>query len=215
MRKAIREFVEHYHAERNHQGIGNRLIIPLKTPAKTTGTVQSVRGWEVCSTTTIAKPHDEKPDGRPPFEHDSCLSITLDSPLRTALRYDSDQTPGMLLDVKRLLLLLELSLSAASVLLSLGAPGFGPCWCSQLDESSPSHSSAGFITDTNDEPLDRFGPTPSTPGLTQRVSHSRRTPFFKTITEKDGESLGQNGIWPSGPSGGLFCAQRSFRRDSQ
>jgi hypothetical protein len=33
LRKAIREFVEHYHAERNHQGLGNRLIIPLKTPA--------------------------------------------------------------------------------------------------------------------------------------------------------------------------------------
>ncbi|MCI0627058.1 MAG: transposase [Acidobacteria bacterium] len=41
LRKAIREFVEHYHAERNHQGLGNRLIIPLKTLAKTIGTVQS------------------------------------------------------------------------------------------------------------------------------------------------------------------------------
>jgi hypothetical protein len=41
LRKAIREFVEHYHAERNHQGLGNRLIIPLKTPAETTGIVQS------------------------------------------------------------------------------------------------------------------------------------------------------------------------------
>ena len=30
LRKAIREFVEHHHAERNHQGLGNRLIIPLK-----------------------------------------------------------------------------------------------------------------------------------------------------------------------------------------
>jgi len=41
LRKAIREFVEHYHAERNHQGLGNRLILPLKTPAKTIGAVQS------------------------------------------------------------------------------------------------------------------------------------------------------------------------------
>jgi len=41
LRKAIREFVEHYHTERNHQGLGNRLIIPLKTPAKTIGAVQS------------------------------------------------------------------------------------------------------------------------------------------------------------------------------
>ena len=27
LRNAIREFVEHYHRERNHQGLGNRLII--------------------------------------------------------------------------------------------------------------------------------------------------------------------------------------------
>jgi putative transposase len=28
LRTAVREFVAHYHGERNHQGIGNRLIIP-------------------------------------------------------------------------------------------------------------------------------------------------------------------------------------------
>jgi putative transposase len=28
LHKGIREFVEHYHGERNHQGLGNRLIIP-------------------------------------------------------------------------------------------------------------------------------------------------------------------------------------------
>jgi hypothetical protein len=27
LRQAIREFVRHYHQERNHQGLGNRLII--------------------------------------------------------------------------------------------------------------------------------------------------------------------------------------------
>src|SRR4029453_10744302 len=26
LRRAVREYVEHYHGERNHQGIGNRLI---------------------------------------------------------------------------------------------------------------------------------------------------------------------------------------------
>jgi len=31
LRNAIREFVTHYHLERNHQGLDNRLIIPLKT----------------------------------------------------------------------------------------------------------------------------------------------------------------------------------------
>jgi transposase InsO family protein len=28
LRKAIAEFLMHYHAERNHQGLGNRLIVP-------------------------------------------------------------------------------------------------------------------------------------------------------------------------------------------
>jgi hypothetical protein len=28
LRKGIREYVLHYHGERNHQGLGNRLIIP-------------------------------------------------------------------------------------------------------------------------------------------------------------------------------------------
>jgi putative transposase len=30
LRRSIAEFVAHYHAERNHQGIGNELILPLK-----------------------------------------------------------------------------------------------------------------------------------------------------------------------------------------
>jgi len=38
LRHAVREFVDHYHAERNHQGIGNRLIKPTNvvTLAKST-----------------------------------------------------------------------------------------------------------------------------------------------------------------------------------
>src|SRR4030095_10988812 len=39
LRKAVREFVEHYHLERNHQGLGNRLISP-NLPTRTTGTIQ-------------------------------------------------------------------------------------------------------------------------------------------------------------------------------
>ena len=31
LRKGIHEFVLHYHGERNHQGIGNRLIVPVKS----------------------------------------------------------------------------------------------------------------------------------------------------------------------------------------
>ena len=37
-RNSIREFLEHYHGERNHQGLGNRLINPPKTSALT-GTI--------------------------------------------------------------------------------------------------------------------------------------------------------------------------------
>jgi putative transposase len=29
LQRAIGEFIEHYHHERNHQGLGNRLIVPL------------------------------------------------------------------------------------------------------------------------------------------------------------------------------------------
>ena len=32
LRKSVREFVEHYHLERNHQGLDNRLILPVVAP---------------------------------------------------------------------------------------------------------------------------------------------------------------------------------------
>ena len=30
LRRAVHEYMEHYHRERNHQGLGNRLIVPLR-----------------------------------------------------------------------------------------------------------------------------------------------------------------------------------------
>ena len=33
-RKAVREYLEHYHAERCHQGLGNELILPMDQPPK-------------------------------------------------------------------------------------------------------------------------------------------------------------------------------------
>src|SRR5215471_17490632 len=39
LRKAIHEFVAHYHTERNHQGLGNRLIIPDDSHAGNGGTI--------------------------------------------------------------------------------------------------------------------------------------------------------------------------------
>ena len=39
LRKAARELVEHYHLEHNHQGLGNRLIVPVDR-VETAGTVE-------------------------------------------------------------------------------------------------------------------------------------------------------------------------------
>jgi hypothetical protein len=39
LRRAIREFVTHYHQARNHQGLGNRLIVSDLAP-KTSGTIR-------------------------------------------------------------------------------------------------------------------------------------------------------------------------------
>jgi putative transposase len=40
LRNAIREFIAHYHLERNHQGLENRLIVPRQSIATTKGAVQ-------------------------------------------------------------------------------------------------------------------------------------------------------------------------------
>src|SRR5438093_10573617 len=40
LRKAIAEFVAHFHLERNHQGLGNRLIVPIEATGETAETVQ-------------------------------------------------------------------------------------------------------------------------------------------------------------------------------
>ena len=40
LRNAVHEFVAHYHVERNHQGLGNRLIIPVVTRTETAGRIE-------------------------------------------------------------------------------------------------------------------------------------------------------------------------------
>ena len=40
LRRVIREFVAHYHLERNHQGLGNRLITPESCPSGCHGPIQ-------------------------------------------------------------------------------------------------------------------------------------------------------------------------------
>jgi len=39
LRTAIHEYIAHYHAERNHQGLGNQLIIPITTEEKSNGPI--------------------------------------------------------------------------------------------------------------------------------------------------------------------------------
>jgi putative transposase len=39
LRRSLREYIEHYHRERNHQGIGNRTIIPLAARCHTTPSI--------------------------------------------------------------------------------------------------------------------------------------------------------------------------------
>ena len=40
LRRAVREYLVHYHAERNHQGLDNVIIAPLPSPAKAVGRVR-------------------------------------------------------------------------------------------------------------------------------------------------------------------------------
>jgi putative transposase len=40
LRKSIQEFTAHYHTERNHQGLANRLILPDEAQVGSTGEVQ-------------------------------------------------------------------------------------------------------------------------------------------------------------------------------
>ena len=40
LRNSIRQFLDHYHMERNHQGLENRLIIPIKGKLKMEGRIE-------------------------------------------------------------------------------------------------------------------------------------------------------------------------------
>ena len=39
LRRAIREFVDHYHHEQNHQGLGHQLILPCLAPGRPHGPI--------------------------------------------------------------------------------------------------------------------------------------------------------------------------------
>src|SRR5204863_3429119 len=40
LRNSIHQFLDHYHQERNHQGLGNRLIIPMKGTVNKGGRIE-------------------------------------------------------------------------------------------------------------------------------------------------------------------------------
>lgn len=40
LRRALKEFTEHYHSERNHQGIENEIITPGDEVGRTSGDIQ-------------------------------------------------------------------------------------------------------------------------------------------------------------------------------
>jgi hypothetical protein len=48
LRKAIHEFIGHYHYERNHQGLGNRLIIQEPLGADRLQPSSAALGWPEC-----------------------------------------------------------------------------------------------------------------------------------------------------------------------
>ena len=58
LRKTIAEFVTHYYLEPNHQGLGNRLIVPIGRQVKPQKLFSDASGWAECSTTTTVKRRD-------------------------------------------------------------------------------------------------------------------------------------------------------------
>ncbi len=60
LRKAVREYTEHYHVERNHQGRGNEVI---ETPCEEPNMDRAVecQGGSEVSSSTIGGQHDRGP----------------------------------------------------------------------------------------------------------------------------------------------------------
>ena len=58
LRKAVSAFLAHYHAERNHQGLENRLIVPGQESGRRRSS-SAANDWAACCGTTTAK----RPDG--------------------------------------------------------------------------------------------------------------------------------------------------------
>jgi hypothetical protein len=57
LRKTVREFIAHYHTERNHQGVGNLLIVPRRLPPLSPDPFDA-RAVSAECLTTITEPPD-------------------------------------------------------------------------------------------------------------------------------------------------------------
>jgi hypothetical protein len=80
LRKAIGEFPAHYHAERNHQGLGNRPITPVKKILRRQDCPQA-RAWKECSIVTIAAPRDARCPHESTTDAWGCLGTSKESGL--------------------------------------------------------------------------------------------------------------------------------------
>ena len=56
LRTAVQNFVTHYHSERNHQGLGNRLISQTPPLSAVPALSSDANDWAACSTTTTGPP---------------------------------------------------------------------------------------------------------------------------------------------------------------
>jgi len=68
LRQAIHEFVIHYHRERNHQGLENRLITPMEKSVDLRQLSCGGKGWVGCSITITGRRHRHPTLG--PQSHD-------------------------------------------------------------------------------------------------------------------------------------------------
>jgi len=60
LRAAISEYLDHYHAERNHQGLAHRIIEPGAEVGRKAGDIICRERLGGCSTTTVDKPLEAK-----------------------------------------------------------------------------------------------------------------------------------------------------------
>ena len=58
LRRALREYIEHFHAERNHQGKGNVLLFPRGTNFAATGMFNAASDWADSCAITIRRQHE-------------------------------------------------------------------------------------------------------------------------------------------------------------